>query len=119
MASRDIEILMRARRPFLQASLSENLLDMEWPMESLPEEISTEDSDRPTMPPLPELFPDLDVFSGPVPSVEARTNARHAEGWTSSIHPAQTSRIMSVRPVFVSNLKPSQNLRGEEWGPAR
>ncbi len=106
---------MAARKPILNLSLTSGLVDLgEVPhlTGSIPTPVEPE---LETPPSLIDLFPDLAVYSGPIPSVEEKIHKRLDEGHTSGHRVAHTSRLMDIRPVLVSSLQPARNTLDGTW----
>lgn len=60
-----------------------------------------------------ELFPELHPYAGP--SANEKHRHRHDEGGLSTTQPSHTSRIMDIRPVFVSVIEPAKNRYDDQW----
>ncbi|KAK4687612.1 chromatin modification-related protein VID21, partial [Tremellales sp. Uapishka_1] len=110
------EQLLAARKPLLDLSLAATMVDIS----SLPALSTAIDSPKPdtapeTPPSLIDLFPDLGLYTGPQPPEDGKLHKRLDEGFTSGNRIAHTSRLMDLRPVFASTLKPAKNMHDLVW----
>ncbi|ODN97394.1 hypothetical protein L198_03958 [Cryptococcus wingfieldii CBS 7118] len=107
--------LVATRKPVLDAPLAAATINLE----TLPKPAPVSDVDSKALPASPDsppsftdLFPELASYDGPSPP-EEQEQARRPEGGSSRI--AHTSRLMDIRPTFVSTLQPAKNLRNGHW----
>ena len=110
-----VEELLRSRKPILETPLEAASIDLD----ALPGIIASEGAvvaaDPPDQPSLTELFPDLGVYTGPVPPEEEKVHKRLDEGYTNGHRIAHTSRLLDARPVLVSTLQPAENNKDGVW----
>lgn len=117
----NIDELLLFRRPILELGFEDQLVNVDATIPTKPQETSSaqddsskeEESNRP--PYLTDLFPDLAVYSGPPPPDDGKLHKRFDEGQTTSHRVAHTSRLMDVRPIFVSTLQPAANHLDDAW----
>jgi chromatin modification-related protein VID21 len=110
------EELILARKPILDLALTVPTVDIR----SMTLQVRRAESPMPMEETEPQvalidLFPDLAVYSGPAPPEKDKVPKRLNEGGTSSGRLAHTSRIMDIRPVFVSTLRPAENTYDGAW----
>ncbi|BEI82084.1 hypothetical protein CcaverHIS002_0212440 [Cutaneotrichosporon cavernicola] len=115
---KDVEELARVRQPLLYMSAEAPTADLTTlPLTSKEKQAATDNvtdsaflspsNDPP--PSLLELFPDLAVYGGPTPPDGIKVHRRLDEGQTSGNRLAHTSRILDIRPVFVSHIQPAKS----------
>ena len=109
-----VDELLTARQPLLDLALETGIIDVDATL-SDPSGPSEPEDEVNTPPILTDLFPDLNVYGGPSAPEEGRVHKRLDEGQTSSHRIAHTSRLIDIRPIFVSNLQPAKNFANGSW----
>lgn len=112
----NVEELLTARKPVLDVDVEEGtaVVDSILGKRSDPPQSDIEEEIL-TPPTLTDLFPDLGFYTGPAPPEDGRIHKRMDEGQTNSHRIAHTSRLLDIRPVFVSSLQPAKNHANGTW----
>lgn len=110
------EELLVTRKPILDLSFTSATIDLASLLDGSKPKSSSAVKAAPESPPsFADLFPDLAVYSGPVPPEDDKIHKRLDEGYTSGYRIAHTSRIMDIRPILVSSIQPAKNAYNGSW----
>ena len=111
-----MEELAATRRPILNLPLGSGMVDVGGlPGMGRAGDLPADDEEMEIPPSLIDLFPDLGVYSGPVPPDDDKVHRRLDEGYTSGHRIAHTSRIMDIRPILVSSIQPAARPGSDSW----